>query len=126
MGRRSYHVTFDTSVYIENEDINKLPEKLNCLKCILEVSDIEVMVDIDAQIHPGCEGSWESPPEPADASLYGFSVQSYKFHSESDLCEDNIKFLMTKEQKDALVEFTGVLIEDRWDSYEEQAFDSYY
>lgn len=119
-------MTFDSSVYIDKEDISKLPEKLNCLKCILEVSDIEVLVDIEAQIHPGCAGSYDSPSESAVASFYGFGVQGYKFHSESDLCEDNIKFLMTKEQKDSLVEFTNILIDNRWSNYEEQAFDSYY
>lgn len=119
---RSYPISIDSSVYIDKYGIEKY--SWEGLDCILDISDIEVFVKIEAEIEPGCAATYESPSESTNIDFKHFSVTGFKIYADNNEHEENIKFLMTKEHKASLEELCHVLISDNWEKYESELLES--
>ena len=118
-------MSFCTSVYIDSDEMTSLDNRTECLRCILESADIEVEVEIDFDYTPGYSGNWENPPEDAVAEYTNINVTNMSFSAGDDLVEENIKVLITKEQKEAIRYLTELIIDRDWGKkYEQEAFDS--
>ncbi len=116
-------MSLNTSIYIDSDVV--LDAKTECLRCILDSAVIEVEVEVDFDYSGGCSGSYESPPESPSADYTNIYVTNISFDADTPLVEENIKVLMTKEQKEAIIYFATLEIENNWGSkYEQEAFDS--
>lgn len=119
-----HNVRFASIVHISKHecDLEQLPENLKCLKAILQNADLEAEVEINAEIYPGWETSWNSPGGPAQASPTSYKILSFDIHANTKECAETIKLLMTNEQRQAIKDATEFIIDHNWDKeYQQQA-----
>jgi hypothetical protein len=112
-----------TSVYIDSNQ--SLDEKTKCLQSILDNASIEVEVEVDFDYEGGYSGNYENPPESPEFNYTDIYVNNISFDADTPQIEENIKVLMSNEQKEAIVYLATLIIERDWQSkYEQEAFDS--
>jgi hypothetical protein len=116
---------FHTSVHINYDCIPSLDEKTKCLQSILDNASIEVEVEVDFEYEGGHSGNYENPPESPEANYTDIYVKNISFDADTPQIEENIKVLISNEQKEAIVYLATLIIERDWQSkYEQEAFDS--
>jgi hypothetical protein len=112
---RSYNVRFPSIVHI-TKDLN-LPENYKCLEAILQNADIEVEVEINAEIDPG----WD-PAHSEQASPTHYKILSVEINANTKECSKTIELLMTNEQREAIKEAAELIISYKWEEeYKHQA-----
>jgi hypothetical protein len=117
------NASFYTSVYVDSDE--DLATDTECLRCILDVSDIEIELNIDFDWEHGDPGSYDNPPEVASADHTNIEVTNIDFFAGDSFVEESIKILITKQQKEAMKILAERIISRDWRAkYEDEAFKS--
>jgi hypothetical protein len=122
---RSYNVRFPSIVHI-TKDLN-LPENYKCLEAILQNADLEVEVEINAEIDPGprWDPSWDGPGPSAQAIPTHYKILNVEINANTQECSKTIELLMTNEQREAIKEAAELIIDYKWEEdYKYQALSS--
>lgn len=118
-------MAFSTSVYINSNELKSLDAETECLRCILNAADIVVEVRIDFNYSSG----YANPPRISNDTILKRSsyveIINISFKNEDRDIEENIKVLVTKDQKEAIGHLTKKIIYRDWNErYEKLAFES--
>jgi hypothetical protein len=113
-------MSFRTSIYISVDDLDAGSE---CLRSILESSEVELFLEIDFDYSGGYDGDYENPPESAEANWTSICIEGMKFSG--DVIQENVEVLMLEEHKLAFQHLAESIINRGWSKrYEQEAFDS--